>query len=379
MKNDYLEYYGKHHISPVKQDINDLERHYERRRKLYRQCGIPVMAFRNAEILEVGPGGGYNTLAFFHWGSKHVDLVEANPKGIEDMRELFTENAIDENKYEIFPCMIEKFETDKKYDIVVAEGFLPNLYNQKEVIDRLRSLTAENGVVVITCSEDVGFFIEIMKRLIGGGMTAHIEEYDRKVECLAGLFTPQLARLKGVSRSPEEWVQDQILNPAAVNGTELTLLQAMVYFGDEFDVLGSSPRMFTDYSWYKDIEYDYKKDYQRQFERKRLSLLMAGMPEISLPVEQADTVVRHMKNIKRLESEYEKNFDRIKIGHILEEMEAIEKALKGNFDTDFLKVFSEIKEILSVLLKEGKVEMENYPHFFEAFGRTQQYISFVRK
>lgn len=65
MKNDYLEYYGKHHISPVKQDIKDLERHYERRRKLYRQCGIPVIAFRNAEILEVGPGGGYNTLAFF--------------------------------------------------------------------------------------------------------------------------------------------------------------------------------------------------------------------------------------------------------------------------------------------------------------------------
>ena len=123
-------------------------------------------------------------------------------------------------------------------------------------------------------------------------MTADIGEYDRKVEYLTSVFAPQLARLKGVSRSPKEWVQDQILNPAAVNGTELTLIQAIAYFGDEFDVLGSSPRMFTDYSWYKDIAYDYKKDYQRQFERKRLSLLMAGTPEISVSAEQADNIVK---------------------------------------------------------------------------------------
>lgn len=57
MKNEFLEYYGQHNISPVKQDISNLKVHYERRRKLYRQCGIPVIAFRNAEILEIGPGG----------------------------------------------------------------------------------------------------------------------------------------------------------------------------------------------------------------------------------------------------------------------------------------------------------------------------------
>ena len=57
MKNDFLEYYGEHHISPVRQNIDDIELHYERRKKLYRQCGIPIRAFYNAEILEVGPGG----------------------------------------------------------------------------------------------------------------------------------------------------------------------------------------------------------------------------------------------------------------------------------------------------------------------------------
>ena len=58
MCNNYLKFYGENHISPVRQDINDLKVHYLRREKLYRQCGIPVMAFRDKEILEIGPGGG---------------------------------------------------------------------------------------------------------------------------------------------------------------------------------------------------------------------------------------------------------------------------------------------------------------------------------
>lgn len=64
-KNDHLDFYGEHHISSVKQVISEIEVHYERRTKLYRQCGISTLVFRNAEILEVGHGGGYNTLAFF--------------------------------------------------------------------------------------------------------------------------------------------------------------------------------------------------------------------------------------------------------------------------------------------------------------------------
>ena len=67
MSNDFLNFYGEHHISPVKQDVDDFAVHLKRRQKLYRQCGIPVMTFRRASILEVGPGSGYNTLAFFAW------------------------------------------------------------------------------------------------------------------------------------------------------------------------------------------------------------------------------------------------------------------------------------------------------------------------
>ena len=38
--NDQIKYYGEMNISPEHQNIDDIEQHYERRAKLYRQCEI---------------------------------------------------------------------------------------------------------------------------------------------------------------------------------------------------------------------------------------------------------------------------------------------------------------------------------------------------
>lgn len=324
-------------------------------------------------------GGGYNTLTFFHWNVKHADLVEANPQGIMDMRKLFAEHNIPADRYSVFESTIEDYMTEKKYDIVIAEGFLPCIYNQKEVIGKLRTLVQSNGIIVITCCDDVCMFIEAIKRIIAVFASSGIEEYDKKVQYLAEFFRPQLDKLRGVSRSAEEWVQDQILHPAGINGMELSLAQAMEYFGDGFDILGGSPCMFTDYSWYKDVWYDYKKDYTDQFMRKRLSLLQANMREVILPLSVAERLTCDFKNIKKLAAEYEKTHDIGKIEKLVGALDEMRGAIDEYFDESFARVFSEIREMLGCIQKNGLVEMGKYPHLFGAFGRTQQYISFVKR
>lgn len=57
MKNKFLSYYGENEISPVRQDISNYKLHCKRRKKLYRQLGIPLLAVRNSEVLEIGAGG----------------------------------------------------------------------------------------------------------------------------------------------------------------------------------------------------------------------------------------------------------------------------------------------------------------------------------
>lgn len=379
MENGQLKYYGEYNISPERQNIDDIELHYARRNKLYRQCGLPEIAFRGAEMLEVGPGSGYNTLAYFHWGCEHIDLIEANPQGIKDMEMLFAEKKISQDKYEVFDCLIENYNTNKRYDIIVAEGFMPDIDNQKEVVDKLKELTNEKGVIVITCVDKVDFFIESMKRLVGVILTRQIPSYEEKLKFLIDLFKPQLAKLRGMSKLPEDWVKDIILNPVINNGIELGLGQAIHYFQEDFEILGTSPQMFTDYSWSKDIWYDYKKDYLEQFDRKRLSLLMANMPEVILPSDDARFLVKCFEDIKDAEAEYENTLDMKNISDIVGIMESIENLLRQYFADDFMSVFYEIKDVLRSLQKGENVDMGNYPNFFKAFGRTQQYISFVRK
>lgn len=378
MNNNFFEFYGEKNISPVKQDISNIEIHYARRKKLYRQLGLPIIAFRDKQILEVGPGGGYNTLAFFHWNANHIDLVEYNKKGIEDMNELFNSQHIPPNKYTIYQTMIESYQTKKNYDIIIAESFLQFLPNQKDIINKLKSLAASNGIIVVTCSDDICFFIEQMKRLIAHAISKDITDYQKKVTYLAKIFKKQLKTLRGVSRSAEDWVQDQLLNPAGANENSLSVWDAIHLFGDDYDVLGASPNMFTDYSWYKDIWYDYKKDFYKQFEEKNCTLILANMEEKKLNLEQNKYLKKQMKEIKADSIQYENSFDYKYIEKIISRIFTIKEEL-ALLDENLEIIISEILEILEQLKFNTLIQFDKYPHFFSAFGRTQQYLSMVKK
>lgn len=65
MKNKFLEYYKQNKISPVSQDISNLNLHIRRRNRLYTLLGVNADSFKGAKILEVCAGSGYNTL--FYW------------------------------------------------------------------------------------------------------------------------------------------------------------------------------------------------------------------------------------------------------------------------------------------------------------------------
>lgn len=385
--NDMLSFYGEHKISPVHQDVENLSIHYERRRKLYRQCGIPLQAFRNAEILEVGPGSGYNTLALFQFlgafekgknlGGGCITLIEPNPRGVMDLTTLFEKHLISEKQYQVFPGKIEDFQSDKKFDFVLAEGFVQFADNAPDIISKLADLTKPNGILVFTCCDDVCMFIEGIKRLMGVVLTQGIDDYEKKVERLVAVFEPQLRQLRGVSRPTVDWVQDQLLNPAVASGRELTMAEAIETVGDSFYVLGASPQIFNDYSWYKDIWHNTRKAFKEQFCQKRMSLLLAGMPECILPVEQVNVLVTGFGNIRSLANEYETNGNVNLLKDILSDMEEMEPKVMG-FPADFITIFQEIKGLLKEAIW-GEIHMDRYPHFCAAFGRTLQYIAFEKR
>ncbi len=74
----YIDYYNKNNIIPVHQVINQL--HRDRRVALYRTLGLHSLAFRSADILELGPGSGDNAVVLSELGVSSLTLVDgSNP------------------------------------------------------------------------------------------------------------------------------------------------------------------------------------------------------------------------------------------------------------------------------------------------------------
>ena len=312
MNNYFLEYYKKYNISPVKQNLENEYIFFQKREKLYRQLGMPIMLFKGKDILEVGSGSGFNTLAFFLWkgteGNK-IDLVEANPTGIREMRELFKEKNISDERFEIYESSIEEFNNKKYYDIIIAEGFIHAISNAKEIIHKLCNMLKQNGIIVITCMDECSVFVEEMKRLVVNMITKDINNYEEKVSIYTDFFQPQLKKLKGMSRSIEDWVKDDMLNPAFYNNSLLSLEEAVKTFPDNYYILGSSQRIFTDYSWYKDLLYNERENIVKQFKEKQHNFILAGEEETLLPIEKNKELNYILCKIRENAKGYEESKD----------------------------------------------------------------------
>src|ERR1700733_6641333 len=84
----FIDYYGANNISPVAQDISDLRKHFDRRDSLYRSLRIPPRYVRGRDVIEFGPGSGYNSIHTLGFGPRRYLLVDGNPRGVKDTQSL---------------------------------------------------------------------------------------------------------------------------------------------------------------------------------------------------------------------------------------------------------------------------------------------------
>ena len=61
--NAFIDFYNKHKIIPVSQNIEKLTEFVFSRNHLYSTLGTPLSYFKNRTVIEFGPGGGFNAVA----------------------------------------------------------------------------------------------------------------------------------------------------------------------------------------------------------------------------------------------------------------------------------------------------------------------------
>lgn len=376
MRESLLSYYQRCSISTEHGVDDDWNKHVARRRKLYRQLGIPMLAFRGSNVLEIGPGAGHNSLPLLtEWEVKHIDLVEPNEVAREELCRKFKEKNIPDDTYTVYAETLEDLKLSNKYDIVITEGIIHGMENWKEWMTVLSDYGHENSIIIVTCMDEIGLYVEKMKRVLLQYMTKGIIGHKEKIEALKVILDSQLRSLNGMSRSVEDWIEDQILAPIILKHDWMTMSKAMDCYKDDFDVLGSSQHMFVDYSWYKDVDYDYVASYMEQYDKKKHMFLVAGdTNDVYRTVEEnrqlEDAIINANDIARKVEEE---NLE------IAELKEAIINVSDNTINSTIRDFNIELLKLIDKLSTADEIEWNEYKTFMNSFGKTMQYISFMKK
>lgn len=237
---NHLDYYAAHNISPVRYVEAG---HAERRDSLYRQLRVLPAVFRGADVLEVAAGSGQNAAYLATLKPASFVIVEPNPAGVADLMNLGIHADIVENR-------LEDFNTTLNFDCVVCENWLGAAKRERAMIRKLAGFVRPGGLLLMTVISETGLYANGLRRQMAERLIG--TDYDENVALLVRAFGPHLATLKDMTRSHEDWVKDNMLNPAW-QGIGLTLPMLVEEIGAEFDILGTAPDFVEDWRWWKGL------------------------------------------------------------------------------------------------------------------------------
>ncbi|OCR92406.1 class I SAM-dependent methyltransferase [Campylobacter fetus] len=371
MENEFTQFYKEHNISPVSQDLSDINLHLKRRANLYQILGIDKRLFKNRDVLEVGPGSGFNSICFCKWGA-NLDLVEPNDKGRKEISQ-----NLNGYKFRLYDDFIESFVSDKKYDFVIAEGFLPSLNNSKDILCSLIKFLKKDGILVTTCIDEFSHFYEDLRRITGFILISNLKYFDEKVQILCKAFKSHLNSLKFASRPIKDWVSDVVLNP--VNDNKFLSIKNYITMIDKItngggmELIAVNPCLVSNLSWYKDMDYSYKNEFKNKFDRKKHILLDTSWDDFDREIDKNDRLQKELLEFRQAIRIYK--LGECKIDKIVK---ILTKICNNNADlpVNFIKC---IKEVLELLNKDFSWEdLSNAENFRTSWGRGQQYVSFRR-
>jgi len=370
----FVTFYSDNSISPVSQDITDLDKHFQRRESLFRSIGILPTVVHKSSILEFGPGSGHNAIYTASLEPSKYHLVDGNAVGIKHTQEILTEAKI--QNFQVINSLFEHYNSSEQFDIVWAEGCIPHQSNPILILKHLSKFTKLSGIFVCTTSNSISYLSETLRRLLFN-ILLHQDSspLEYALDCLRPRLSSHLLHLKGMSRPVDDWIVDNIIQPLQ-DRKLLSVPEVIATLSSSFDIYASSPRFITDWRWYKEIvgqdrgfndnaitcyyrnnlnliDYRYVFDAHSPTFGKNLEETCSNSWELMTQIQQGDS------------SKWQAMFD------ILAEIASVVEPITPNTALAILEA--------SEWLQDGAPSERNLQHFPQWWGRGQQYLSLIRK
>ena len=373
----YLDFYRANAISPVRQDISELKKHFDRREALYRHLRISPGLLKGHSVIEFGPGSGHNAIYTSSLEPKHYVLVDGNEVGLKDVKKTLEAHRGGTTHYEVHASLIEEYDSNQRYDLVLCEGVVPFQIQPKEFARHVAKFVKPGGLLVITTIDGVSFLGEATRRLIASSLIEFEAPAQERLKVLRPVFAPHLATLPGMSRSVDDWIYDNILIP--YGGHLFSIEDAITALDDLFDAYGVSPSFFTDWRWYKNVHGE-SRDYNRRAVDQYIQ-------NVATLIDYRVEIPPMPRNVgRRILSLAEKTFY------------TMSKAENSNSTKPYPQIANWLRDIATLVGDESKItaaslaevadfierparasRLPSFRNFKSFFGRGQQYLSFIRR
>ncbi|OEU66069.1 MAG: hypothetical protein BA863_16400 [Desulfovibrio sp. S3730MH75] len=372
----FVDYYSKNAISPVSQDISNVQKHFEMRNSLYRTLGIPSRMIEGRTVIEFGPGSGYNSLFTHSLSPEKYLLVEANPTGIATIAKLFADVKNTDN-ITIAESLIEDFAISDRFDFVFCEGVIPAQRNPVSFLKHIASFATPGGVVVITCVDNVSALSEMLRRFVSQYIVDPDCSIQENAKKLAPIWKDHLDSLEGMTRPHEDWILDNMLQP--FYGPWLSIKEAIEGLEDNFCVYNSSPSFFADWRWFKDNHGDKIKNINQlsvnEYEKNVHNLLDYRAEYLPRNSQKNKEMLDVCLKIHTVVESYMRSRDDKYVDSIMKLTIDLGRSLE-DLDCDYNGVFEDFRTAFSQIISGNR--NVDFGRFTSFFGRGQQYLSFIR-
>lgn len=283
MNKSFIDFYNNHNVLPVRQKIDD-PRFKECRSHLYSQLGVPLRFIRGMEVLEFGPGGGFNATATSQYIPSEFHFVEGSDLGVKQLSEFIQRKKITAETTRIYHSDFLAFNLAKKFDLVIAEACIPGQINPEKYLKHISNFVRESGILIITTTSMSSMLSEILRALFGYLIKDYFDSLGEYQNFLESKIDSHLYSLGSNRRSTRDWVLDNIINTFHKDGSVFTLLDAAKILST-FEIQASFPNFFTNLDWYKNYTFNKNKsvdDLSKFWPRIELFLFDWRVKEIDL-------------------------------------------------------------------------------------------------
>ena len=378
-KRAFVAYYNENSIMPVSQDVNDPDFMF-RRESLYRMLGIPLPTLCGKQILELGPGGGFNAIAVTHYKPRSYVFVDAAKISLQELKRKKATGLFGDVEIDIIQSNIFDYADKRVFDLVIIEGVIPGQTKPDEILKHAASFVAPNSFLVTTTTTAAGLMSEVCRRLFRPFILDQGKTFDEQIAISEKIFDPHLKSLETRTRPTRDWVLDVILHEWE-NGAKVvfSLLDSCRTLGPNFEFYNSSPKFFIDDRFYKKINRPSgvpSESLSQQFSHLplafldyRVSLLDILKSGCELDVEDLCTTLFNIQLDIVEANSYNK------LEEFMSYLKKLKKLLPDVSSPTVVAIDEFLIKFPEIIKKKILLDL---PEFSSWWGRGQQYSSFTR-